>query len=240
MTVKDDLHHLVDQLDEAAADELLEYARWLIAEEDEPLSDEERARVEAGEGEIRRGDHVRLEYAPEVDVAYLRLRSATVASTDEIAPGVLMDVGTDRQPVGFELLDASEVLGGAPQGVTFELVRGCPSARAAPAVLLEAKVLLGRVLVDALDQTPVRPFAAFWVWNADAGQWDLLIGTEMVEREGPIAAHREIQRLVLAEERLGGTLALRDILVLGRHDGRLDLVHRIPPTRVYRRSARQQ
>jgi len=60
MTVKDDLHHLVDELDEAAADELLEYAQWLTAEEDEPLTDEERARVEAGEAEIRRGDYVIL------------------------------------------------------------------------------------------------------------------------------------------------------------------------------------
>ena len=61
MTTKDDLHQLVDQLDEAAADELLDYARWLAAEEDEPLTDEERARVEAGEAEIRRGDYVTIE-----------------------------------------------------------------------------------------------------------------------------------------------------------------------------------
>jgi len=61
MTTKDDLHQLVDQLDEAAADELLDYTRWLAAEEDEPLTDEERARVEAGEAEIRRGDYVTLE-----------------------------------------------------------------------------------------------------------------------------------------------------------------------------------
>jgi hypothetical protein len=61
MTVKDALHELVDQLDEAAAGELLEYAQWLAAEEDEPLSEEERARVEAGEAEIRRGEYVRLE-----------------------------------------------------------------------------------------------------------------------------------------------------------------------------------
>jgi predicted transcriptional regulator len=61
VTVKDDLHHLVDELDEAAADELLEYAQWLTADEDEPLTDEERARVEAGEAEIRRGEYVTLE-----------------------------------------------------------------------------------------------------------------------------------------------------------------------------------
>lgn len=61
MTTREDLHHLVDQLDEAAADELLEYACWLAAEEDEPLTKEELARVEAGEAEIRRGDYVTLE-----------------------------------------------------------------------------------------------------------------------------------------------------------------------------------
>jgi len=61
MTTKDDLHHLVDELDEAAADELLEYAQWLAAEEAEPLTDEEVARVEAGEAEIRRGEFVTLD-----------------------------------------------------------------------------------------------------------------------------------------------------------------------------------
>ena len=61
MTVRDDLHHLVDQLDDEAADELLQYARWLAAEEDEPLSDEELARVEDGEAELRRGESVSLE-----------------------------------------------------------------------------------------------------------------------------------------------------------------------------------
>lgn len=61
MTVKDDLHHLVDELGEAEADELLEYARWLLAEEDDALDEEELARVEAGEAEIRDGDSVRLD-----------------------------------------------------------------------------------------------------------------------------------------------------------------------------------
>jgi len=65
---------------------------------------------------------MRLEYDPEVDAAYLRLRNAAVASTEEIAPGVMMDLAADGRPVGFEVLDASEVLDGRPQGVTFELV----------------------------------------------------------------------------------------------------------------------
>jgi hypothetical protein len=60
MTVKDDLHHLVDELGEAAVGELLEYAQWLSEPED-TLTDEELVRVEAGKVEIARGDYVTLE-----------------------------------------------------------------------------------------------------------------------------------------------------------------------------------
>lgn len=60
-STKERLHHVVDQLPEDAAGELLEYADWLSREEDEPLADEQRARVEAGEAEIARGDYVTLQ-----------------------------------------------------------------------------------------------------------------------------------------------------------------------------------
>ena len=72
---------------------------------------------------------MKLEYDPDVDAAYLRLRDTAVASTEEIAPGVLMDLADDGRPVGFEVLDASEVLDGRPQGVTFELVSRALSRR---------------------------------------------------------------------------------------------------------------
>ena len=61
MSVKDELHNLVDQLDEDAADALLEYAKWLAAEEDDPLSEEELVRVREGEAAIAAGDYVMLE-----------------------------------------------------------------------------------------------------------------------------------------------------------------------------------
>jgi uncharacterized protein YuzE len=65
---------------------------------------------------------MKLEYDPEVDAAYLRLRHAAVTSTEEIAPGVLMDLAADGRPVGFELLSASEILDGPPQSVSVELL----------------------------------------------------------------------------------------------------------------------
>ena len=72
---------------------------------------------------------MKLEYDPELDAAYLRLRNAKVTGSDEIAPGVVMDVAADGRPVGFELLDASEILDGRPQGVTFELLSRALAAR---------------------------------------------------------------------------------------------------------------
>jgi len=60
MTTKADLHHLVDELDEAAADELLDYAHWLAADEDEPLTADELARARQGEAAIASGDYVTL------------------------------------------------------------------------------------------------------------------------------------------------------------------------------------
>ena len=72
---------------------------------------------------------MKLEYDPEIDAAYVRLRGAAVATTDEIAPGVMMDLAADGRPVGFEILDASEVLDGRPQGVTFELVSRALASR---------------------------------------------------------------------------------------------------------------
>ncbi|MBI2756334.1 MAG: hypothetical protein HYX52_06465 [Chloroflexi bacterium] len=54
MTTKERLLDLVDQLDEAEVDELLDYAGWL-AQEIDTLTSKELARVQAGEAEIARG-----------------------------------------------------------------------------------------------------------------------------------------------------------------------------------------
>jgi len=61
MIVKEDLHHLVDQLDEEDVGELLDYARWLVAEEDDPLTEEEFARVHGGDAALATGDYLTLE-----------------------------------------------------------------------------------------------------------------------------------------------------------------------------------
>jgi hypothetical protein len=69
VTVKDDLHHLVDELDDAAASEALLLLQDLrlprvLREapiDDEPETEEERAAVAEAEAAIARGDVIRDE-----------------------------------------------------------------------------------------------------------------------------------------------------------------------------------
>jgi hypothetical protein len=69
VTVKDDLHHLVDELDDAAASEALLLLQDLrlprvLREapiDDEPKTEEERAAVAEAEAAIARGDVIRDE-----------------------------------------------------------------------------------------------------------------------------------------------------------------------------------
>ena len=52
MAINDDLCHPVDELDEDAVGELLVYAHWRAADEDEPISEDELVRVRGGKAAI--------------------------------------------------------------------------------------------------------------------------------------------------------------------------------------------
>ncbi len=75
MTVKDDIHHLVDELDDDAAREALAYMQTLglpaflrdAPVDAEPVSDDERAAVAEAEAAIARGDVVRDGYVVDND-----------------------------------------------------------------------------------------------------------------------------------------------------------------------------
>jgi hypothetical protein len=64
MTIREQLRTLIEQLDDTHAAEALAYVRWLLAEEDdEPLSPEELAQLEASRrrdpGEFTRWETVK-------------------------------------------------------------------------------------------------------------------------------------------------------------------------------------
>jgi uncharacterized protein YuzE len=73
---------------------------------------------------------MRLEYDPDSKAAYIQLRDCPIAGTDEIAPGVFMDVDEQGRPVGFDILNAVEIFGGVPRSVEFVLLHGIPRRKA--------------------------------------------------------------------------------------------------------------
>jgi hypothetical protein len=60
MTMKQELHRLIDLLEDEDEESALEYLQWLINDED-VLTDEERDAVKQGESEIARGEFVTLD-----------------------------------------------------------------------------------------------------------------------------------------------------------------------------------
>lgn len=60
MSVREDLHKLVDQLPDDAAQDVLQYARFVLTleaapEDDEPLTDEDLAALSEAEQDIKAG-----------------------------------------------------------------------------------------------------------------------------------------------------------------------------------------
>jgi len=59
VTIKEELHSLVDLLDDEAAAKALDYLWWL-ASDSETLSEDEWAAVREGEAQVARGEYVTL------------------------------------------------------------------------------------------------------------------------------------------------------------------------------------
>lgn len=97
-------------------------------------------------------------------------------------------------------------------------------------LLVAARLEAGGRLVEALDQTIAQPFAAFWIWDPDAEEWRLVIGSEAVRTGGPSSVLKEVQQVLLSGRVPPGALELRDVLVVGPGDRRLDALRSVPST----------
>lgn len=51
---------------------------------------------------------MKIEYDPQADAMYIRLREGTVAESDEVRPGVVFDLDAQGRVLGIEMLDVSE------------------------------------------------------------------------------------------------------------------------------------
>ena len=50
---------------------------------------------------------MKIEFDPKADAMYIRLIAGTVATSDEIRPGVVFDLDADGRVLGIEMLDVS-------------------------------------------------------------------------------------------------------------------------------------
>lgn len=53
---------------------------------------------------------MQIEYDPEVDVVIIRLREGRIEESDQVAPGVILDMDDNGQPLAIEILNAGRLL----------------------------------------------------------------------------------------------------------------------------------
>ena len=51
---------------------------------------------------------MKIEYDQQADAMYIRLRADSVAESDEVRPGVVLDFDVEGQVLGIEILDVSK------------------------------------------------------------------------------------------------------------------------------------
>ena len=67
---------------------------------------------------------MRIQYDPQVDALYIKLRDGKIEESDEIAQGFIVDYDAAGNPVAIEILDASRVLGGREMKVELAVAEG--------------------------------------------------------------------------------------------------------------------
>jgi len=51
---------------------------------------------------------MKIEYDQQADAMYIRLRAGTVAQSDEVRPGMVLDFDAQGRVLGIEMLDVSQ------------------------------------------------------------------------------------------------------------------------------------
>lgn len=64
---------------------------------------------------------MKIEYDQQADAMYIRLRAGSVAESDEVRPGVVLDFDVEVQVLGIEILDVSKRTDN-PREIAMELI----------------------------------------------------------------------------------------------------------------------
>lgn len=64
---------------------------------------------------------MKFSYDPKADAVYIRFNEGTIEETDEVFPGIMLDVDIHGNLVGLEILNASKRLSKPPLTVELEV-----------------------------------------------------------------------------------------------------------------------
>ncbi len=66
---------------------------------------------------------MKFEYDPQADALYIRLAAGTVAETDEVRPGFILDYDANGKVLGIEMLNVSQTADN-PRELALEVLAG--------------------------------------------------------------------------------------------------------------------
>ena len=88
----------------------------------------------------------------------------------------------------------------------------------AETALVDTRIKAGAELLQILDAAFFGPiFAALWFRHPEAEDWHFVIGSDLVDREGPLAASRRLLDALRGYSWEAG-ISLLDLYVVGRRD----------------------
>jgi len=82
--------------------------------------------------------------------------------------------------------------------------------------LVEDWVEAGGQIIRGLTEAGVRVLAACWARDSDGDKWVLYLSLPLADRDGPLAAYREVQKALRFSKAEG--LTISDIVVVGEGD----------------------
>jgi hypothetical protein len=97
----------------------------------------------------------------------------------------------------------------------------------AETTLVDPKIKAGAELLGALDSALGAVFGAFWYRDPETEDWRLVIGSDVVDREGSTRAN---QRLVAIMNDRDFGLSPLDVLLVGRRHPLVEVLRGVPKT----------
>lgn len=89
--------------------------------------------------------------------------------------------------------------------------------------LVTDEIEIGRKAAEALDQSGLKVRSLFWLYMPGPEEWWLMIGTSLVDKQGPRAAYKAIAD-VLEKSGLKQSLPLDRVSALSLRDPRIKLL----------------